>query len=520
MTSVSSATHFSPIKSGSQNSSENNWVDYYIERFQLKIDKESSFREKKLLILHKFYDGSIYDNLSPFYQEFSGFGSGQYIPLARRRPSVKYNICKIISDESIAMLFGEGHFPIVRCEDENTEKFLQYITRKINLPEYMINSARYGCVGSVCIAIKVLEKKIFLEIIQTKNSYPYFNIKNPDQLIKVEQKKAIDGNTLVSYGYNIKKEELNDFFYVKREWTETEEIFYMPYLCSSDKDQDFKPTKDIERSSVHNFGFVPIIWIKNITSCHIDGHSTFGDITDIQIEIDYQLSQNGRLLKYNSDPTLVVKNPTSLEGNQLMKGIGILSLDEKGDAYYAEMSGKSTQAVMDYVKQLREYAIEVCRGNRTSPDKIQNAQSGKALEMLNMPLIGLVGEMRLTYGGALLKIYEMILKIYMLGIYDMDIGPDEPTSADADLTLDWPDWYPQSSMEKLQEAQALTTYKAAGLLSIETAINNIADEYNILDTDQEINQIDEDTDKKIENDNKLVDNNTLNKAGRGAQAGK
>jgi hypothetical protein len=494
-----SSTHYSPLKNGDGASSDYSVIDRYAMRFKIVLDKDWSFREKKLFILKKFLEGSIYDNLSPFHVEFGGGGGGgeggSYIKLCERRPSVIYNINKIIVDESSTMLFGLDHFPTIRCgkDHENTTQFLQYVTRKSKLRRVMLEAAKTGSVGSVCVIIKVLNKNFYFEVIETKNLKPTFDRMNPDKLLGLIEKRKVDGSTLRSHKYIIKDDDLNKFFYLVREWNVNQEIYYVPYLCEDEKDNEsFEPQIDSEKSENHDFGFLPAIWIKNLPSSqNIDGACTFESILDIGIEIDYQESQLGRLFKYNSDPTLVIKNPSTMQGSQLIKSLTVLNLDEKGDAYYAEMAGKACSEVMSYIDKLRQFALEVARGNRTSPDKVTMAQSGKAIQMLNSALIGLVNEMRITYGDdGLLSIYQMILDISKSSGIEIDFGDVAP---DADcgshLTLDWPDWYPKSSQEELQEQQALSGYINAGLLSKETALNVIADEYNILDTNKELKLI-------------------------------
>jgi hypothetical protein len=102
-----------------------------------------------------------------------------------------------------------------------------------------------------------------------------------------------------------------------------------------------------------------------------------------QVEIDYQLSQVGRGLKYSSDPTLLLKDP-SLPDGELIKGAGnALVVSEKGDARLLEIGGTASAAVIEYVRTLRELALESIHGNRASPDKVAAAQSGRALELLN-----------------------------------------------------------------------------------------------------------------------------------------
>jgi len=484
------------------NNSNDAFVQRYAERFRLEIDKDWTPRESRLHIYKMFLDATIYDNLSPFhieYQEGSADNSG-YIKLQHRRPSVIYGIPKIIVNESTSMLFGEEHFPVVRCEHDATTDFLKYITDHCNLKYAMLNAAKTGAIGSVCMLVKVLEEKFYFDVIGTADMMPFFDRMRPDELIRVVQKKKTDGATLSSQGYSIDKDDLKKKFFIQREWNQTQEIYYIPWKCEDD--EGHIPRIDADLTVSHNFGFVPIVWIKNTPHTHhIDGECTFGTVIDFCIEIDYQLSQLGRLLKYNSDPTLVVKNPSTLEGQQIIKGVGALNLDEKGDAYLLEMSSGATNSVIDYVRCLREFALESVRGNRTNPDKLSAIHSGKALQMLNSALISLVDEFRLSYGEyGLLKVYKMVLNIYAFMKGKIDTGEYKPASEDCSshLSLKWPEWYPATPQDKLQQAQTLSTLRHDKIISEETAINTVADEYGIVDTDEELKTVQ--AERKLEMD--------------------
>lgn len=502
--------------SNSHNSDK--FVNRYAERFNLDIDKDWTNRESKLHIYNMFLEGTIYDNLSPFHQEYQGQGdSSSYIKLCNRRPSVIYRIPKIIVDESTSMLFGCEHFPVVRCEHEKTTEFLQYITNHCHLKYSMLNAAKIGSVGSVCLLIKVLEEKFYFEVLGTADMQPYFNPMRPDELVRIVQRKKVDGATLLSQGYDIDKDDLKKKYFIQREWNTLEEIYYIPWKC--EENEDHVPKKDSQRTTMHNFGFVPACWIKNTPKSHnIDGECSFGAILETCITIDYQLSQLGRLLQYNSDPTLVVKNPGILEGTQLIKSVGAINLDEKGDAYLLEMSNSSTNAVIDYVRCLREFALECVRGNRANPDKLSAIHSGKALQMLNSPLISFVDELRLSYGeNGLMRIYYMILDIYKLMKGKVDTGEYAPDDADCKghLKLDWPEWYPATPEDKLQQAQALSQLRVNKIMSEETAVTTISDEYDIIDIPKELAAINEERTVEMKNNQEYNSNSKRLKTASG-----
>lgn len=484
---------YTPQAPISYESYKSTFVKLYVERFNLKIDPEWSERQSRLHILEKFYDGTIYDNLAPFYREYNGSG-GTYIKLAERRPSVIFPLPKIIVDDSVSMLFGESHFPTIHCDNENTINFLNYITKKSNLQEAMLNAAKEGCIGSVAIIVKILNGNFYFDVLNTKHLIPVFDQYNPCELISLRDRRKYDGYSLLMMGYEIPKDKRREIYYIERLWTIDEEIYFEPYTVVQYQDESFQLTIDTERSIKHDLGFVPAVWIKNLPCANsVDGACTFQPLIDISIEINYQMSQLGRLLKYNSDPTIVIKNPSNLEGQEVIKGIGTLTLDEKGDAYMLEMSNGATKSVLDYVNKLRELALESVRGNRANPERISAAHSGKALQFLNMPLISLVEEMKLTYGNfGLLRIYRMIMDMVNNKSFEVSIDADikEMDYSDRDkIFLDWPDWYPVTPQDRLQTAQSLQFLTGSNNLSHETAIKSISKDYNIENINNELKTI-------------------------------
>ena len=122
---------------------------------------------------------------------------------------------------------------------------------------------------------------------------------------------------------------------------------------------------------------MPIVWIRNLPGGEgVDGACTFRAAIETNIEIDYQLSQAGRGLKYSSDPTLLIKEPATSD-SEIVKGAGnALVVSEKGDAKLLEIGGTACEAVISYVRTLREFALESVHGNRANADRLTAAQSG------------------------------------------------------------------------------------------------------------------------------------------------
>lgn len=460
-------------------------------------DKDYPERTFRLSSLTRVLDGTLYDELKhPFSEEKNG--AGEYVPLADRRPSARTRICRTVVNDSVSLLFSEGHFPAVECADEATRDALTLIVKETQLNQVMIDAATTGSVGSVAVLMRVLKGRVFFLVMPTAYLTPEWDKDAPDTLAKVTERYKVQGRTLKADGYAIAESDLKTDFWFQRIWDTSAETWYQPQTLKDASDGK-APAVDKARTTSHNLGFVPIAWARNLPGGDsTDGCATFpGEAIDTQIEADYLLSQGGRGLKYQSDPTLHIKEPAfdASGGAKVVKGAAnAIVTSEQGDAKLLEISGEAAKAVMDWVKGLRELALEGAGGNRSNADKLSAAQSGRAMELMNQSLIWLADKLRISYGeGALLSLLDMVVraskKYPLKDKKGREIGA---LSQDKDLSLRWPQWYAPTYADKSTQATTLDVLRGAGLLSRETAVKSIAPSYDIADPADEIRQIESD----------------------------
>src|ERR1700733_4806355 len=113
-------------------------------------DPDYSPRTRMHDILHRVLDGTLYDVLPYQFHEERSLG-GDYIPLRSRRPSVRYGLSRVVVEDSVSLLFSEGHFPTIDCADATVQSFLFDITKEARLNQVMTEAAIRGSVGSVAI---------------------------------------------------------------------------------------------------------------------------------------------------------------------------------------------------------------------------------------------------------------------------------------------------------------------------------------------------------------------------------
>jgi hypothetical protein len=445
-------------------------------------------RVARLDVLRRVLDGTFYDYLPyQFHEERNG--AGEYVPLRMRRPSVRYGLCRTVVEDSVALLFSAGHFPAVDCGDAAMAGTLGDLIAETRLNEVFIEAAIRGSVGSVALLLRVLRGRVFVSVLESLYLTPSWQVMAPDTLERVVERYKVSGADLAVQGYA--DVDPGGVYWFQRVWDEAEEIWYLPWAVN---DPLAVPVRDDARCVVHGLGFVPLVWIRNLPGGDaVDGACTFRAAIETNIEIDYQLSQAGRGLKYSSDPTLLIKEPATMD-SEIVKGAGnALVVSERGDAKLLEIGGTASEAVISYVRTLRKFALESVHGNRASPERLMAAQSGRALEMMNQGLIWLADNLRISYGdGGLLALLKMIVRAsHVFGLLVMGERV-APMDTAVRLSLRWPRWYPLSADDRLKEAQAAVALTGAGQLSQAAAVKSQAAAQGIVDVEAELAAIEQD----------------------------
>ena len=457
------------------------------------LDSDYPERAFRLQCLQRVLRGSLYDGLKHAFHDERG-GDGKYIPLRERRPCVRSNLCRIVVNDAVSLLFSEGHFPAIELEDAAARTMLAKVLREARINEIMIDAATRGSVGSAAIHFQVLGERVFLKVLDTDMLTPAWQPKAPDTLETVTQKYKVDGKALKAIGYAIADDDLAAQHWFMREWSATAETWFMPWKVADG--EGHVPVVDAEQTVQHELGFVPIVWIRNLPGGDdIDGLPTFPDeAIDTQIEIDYQLSQGGRGLKYSSDPTLLIKEPASgADGEPIVRSASnALVVGQDGDAKLLEIDGTASAAVLDYVKHLREVALENMHGNRASAEKISAAQSGRAMELMAQALVWLADQLRISYGEyAINELAGMVIKASNTLSLKLKSGERiAPFDVQKSSSLRWPDWFAPSTQDRMNTATTLVTLCDGGLMSRETAIRVLAGDYDIADAAGELGLVD------------------------------
>jgi hypothetical protein len=258
------------------------------------VPRDNAYPDRvwKIMILKRVLDGTLYDVLPyHFHQERSE--AGEYIPLRQRRPCVRYPLCRIVVEDSVSLLFSEGHFPTIDSSDGTVRGVFASIVKEARLNLIMTEAAMRGATGSVALLMRVLKGRIFVDVLDTTYLTPIWDPTEPDTLARVDERYKVSGSDLAKNGYEITDPDGQYWF--SRCWDRNSETWFEPTPVA----EPSPPIIDTIRSVSHKLGAVPIVWIKNLpglptTGDASDGACTFAAAMHTQVEIDYQLSQLGR----------------------------------------------------------------------------------------------------------------------------------------------------------------------------------------------------------------------------------
>lgn len=447
----------------------------------------TSARFKRLDAYDRLLDGTFYSHLThAFSHEFDGVN---HVRLENRRPAVIYNLARMIADQTSALAFGDGHAPHVRCWDETgdenpfkkTEEAIEAIIDACDIFGIMSEAVFRGSIGSCAIKVRALPNGLpRLTVVRGKYARPLYDVSDPTTLRGLPEVYPTSGEDLLRYGYEHIDEDAT--YWMRIELGKTHERWFLPLLDSDyqqlgQKDRLGKTITwelDHERTYPHGFDVVPAVWIRNISPDGIDGQATFAQIVDMCVEIDYTLSQIGRGIKYTMDPLLVVRKgelASSLplgggmttDGNFVKDPSNVMVLPAGAAAELLEINGKGFETSREYVRLLREYALEIVGGMKSDSENAKAAQSGRALELLHQALVWLVGRLRGSYGDLG---FVPLLRILLRGVHSgtLEIPGVDGKAIDltAPIRLVWPSWWQPRGADLLAEAQAFETLVGGG----------------------------------------------------------
>lgn len=455
-------------------------------------------RTLKIDALEAWYNGTAYTygpyaegRKYPWDQEFD---NGKRIPLENRRP-YQYNIARHIVNTSAGMLFGYEHFPGLEAEgDEKTEEWIAVLSEAVSLEDEMLRAAKVGGrARSVPVIFKVVEGYPRIEILPPQFCRPLFG-PDGESLKHLRYQLKASAEYLFNMGYDGLDEKKQ--YWHRREYTPDAEIWYLPVEVSDDGTPPVFVV-DESRTVYHNLGVLSGVWIPNLKSDDpVDGEASYEAVIDLMHQVNLLGSMAVRSIRKMSDPTLAYTNVEDVEDLPESQKVGSSSggsVVSPGDVKLLEMTGGGQEAAKAWLADLKQAIGMISRVIEVDPEKLSgSAQSGYALRILHGPLIELVGELRLTYGKALIRLVRLMLEVVTrlpAGSIFLPRKVEGMPNPQAVLSLRWGDFFEPTPQDIKTEVETMLAAVAGGFLSEETARARICQLYNVVDVVGEAERI-------------------------------
>jgi hypothetical protein len=464
------------------------------------------------------------ETITPARQLPPGFEApldADQISVRDKRPTAPTNNCRTVVQRFTSLLFSENRAPRIHVHgDSDTEALIVACLDQMGAwTKWREVRDRGGAAGAVCVTYHLRDGEFEMEVHRSKHITPVWRNRNRWQMAAMLKSYEVDeevpdhdpktGNVIGT--------KIVTFLY-RRIITDQVDVVYKRVRLDGYTPVEWEV--DPVLSVTHGLGFFPGLWIQNQPdSDDFDGAADFEGAWEMQDTVDRQNSQRNKGTLFNQDPTPVLradpKDVAQLQGVQV-GGDTTKYVGSNGDFKFAEISAAGVQAAGEYVDYLERKASEVTRCEITNPEKLTGAaQSAKAIEMMLFPMIDAADDLRGQYGPAFLagcQIVERMSRRFMgqtvqlgdgrEGEYFLRLPPrvvtaDDGTETVSDhklgpggpITIKWGPYFAPTEQDKGQKIQNATAANAGGLISLETAVREVAPLFGVHDVEGEIAKV-------------------------------
>ena len=409
------------------------------------------------------------------------------IPIRNRKPIVNYPLAKIHVARIVSKLLGDDVFPEIQAEDESQQEIIDAVLEKIDFKEVMKDFAKKVLAfGSGFIRIKIVEGHMSLTPYDPNYCYPTFAEDGSLETMRI-QYVYTDGTTIDKET----KKPVERWF--RLDLTKEIDVLYDNPIFKDDTPPTFK----VVNSESHSLGVVQGHWCKNTKLRKVvDGDSVIEDILDLSDCISYNISRSDQAADYGTDPQVVISGLDESELDELEKSsTKAWALGREGTAQMLEVGGAGVTAAGEMEDRLQRKAQEVTNAIMHDPEKIVgSAQSAKAMEVLNGPLVDAVKDLRPIFEYAiktiLLKILILLKKFIKSRKEIVGLDADEKLiDLDSEIKIKWGEIFPPT-MQDLQAVVSVYSQLVTGnLMSRKTALANLAKYFDYGDLEEEMKLI-------------------------------
>jgi hypothetical protein len=464
------------------------------------------------------YEGRRYDwdGRMRGYDGDADIEPGWYVPLARRRPSVRFEAAKMIVRRYTALVFGQDRFPQLVIEgDTDAQDYVRELSTAARLKAKM-QAARNlgGAMGLAALSFGFVKGKPRVRVHNPK----HVTVLEWEDRYELRPKAVLESWAYPATEWDSEGRPKTVKRYFARYWDDQIETTWDPISEETARLGVWSSVVP-SKTAVHGFGFCPVYLAQNLPDEEaLDGESDYDGLLDTLDSINYLASATAKGTIANVDPTLVIKDDP---GNKTsVKKGSDNAIWSKAGAEYLEIKGQAVQAAMTMLDREQQYILAVTGVVLADPKELAaGATSAAALRLIYMPMLVTADTLRDQYGvGLLVPLLQGMLQAARMienrpagAVYQTADGrlvQDKPTvvlpprvdqegketprkpGTSENITLNWPPYFPNTWTDNKLAIE--TIQLAAGnkaIASKRTAIENVAPILGIADVDAELEEL-------------------------------
>lgn len=465
------------------------------------------------------WDGSaVLDHLETETIVTSGFtppgfyeASGSQLPLRFRRPVAPFYLAKAVVSRFNGLLFGDKKHPnTVVSDDPQTDDWITGFCEATRLWSRMTLARTYGgAMGSVAVGFVFKDGQPRVQVHDPRWCRPIFE--DREELILRRFEKRYQYRDTIVDPHTGEHREM--WFWYRRVIDKVRDVVW-PRVPAEHEEGEPRWHEYPSLTSVHNFGFVPVVWIQNNeVQDDVDGDPDCHGAFDIIETIDALMSQANRGTLANCDPTLHIATDDEVPAGLRKGSDNAIQTSVGGQVSYLEINGTGPKAALEQAEMLETRALRLCRcvleDNFGGPARTEKEVDQNYANMLEQ-----AGLLREQYGERGVKrLLEMVLKAARMLAQPMAIDegngvtrivtrvvqlpPNKKTGEKRELgngqllELDWPDWY-EPGLEEINSAvSAAGQGMNFGIVDREHAVRFVAEYFKIEDVPALVAKLDE-----------------------------
>lgn len=473
--------------------------------------RDRADRQAHAARMEALYKGTQYEamRLAPAWTKLP---AGDATPRRFQRPAVQYHLAELLVNRPTSLLFGEGRAPKITLQahdganTKDVNAWLATIADEGRLWFRMLLASRLAAIaGAVVVTWGVTagegdEGGVFeFRAHRADQCDAEFDPKRHDRMLRLDKRYQFDKRVKKMVGGVLT--EVCERYWHREEWTTTTWTVYDDAPVGDGKD----PTWTVsEGGSVeHGFGFVPGWWCKHEDGLSDDprGVSHLRGTEDMFEDIDRVLSQKAAAVFYFQEPSLFIFGEDEEDRHTTVGSTKYFGARENGvDADVKEHSLAGQQVAEEHIGAQKNRVLEVKRVTSHDPDKVlAAARSGAALEVLNRPMVELVGEWRVPFGVCVRAIIGQILRavrsgaLARLGVLEVPAPKVIPAGR---VMLTWGRAFPSTPEDLRTAVSTAADAVEAGLCDRETAVRWVAVQFGWDDVEEILERIEKELTKR------------------------